>query len=283
MSCLFVWLLTDIFSADCISTTIALPSHCSPAKATNQYLWSSTSELCEGDAPATFTSILFVHTWHVTDSPVPQQMGPLCTGELLTNSRLNECESADATIATTVECCHCALRAKARRGALSESICSASSRPRISKGLRDRWSPYRFPHSVFLQTTLSLASVGSFLFFLLRQSFFPHLSPSTCTLPVSFLSSPHFTSFLSLAVSIFQTWHVRILAARLRVSEKGGEIKALSDPLCFHFPGFLRGTDSIAACRWGWQWHLKVPLPLDACLLCFSRIRIPQPTAAASL
>lgn len=87
-----------IFSADYISTTTALPSHCPTTKATNQYLWSSTSELCEGDAPATFTSILFVNNWHVTDSPVPQQMGPLCTGELLTNSGLNECESTDATL-----------------------------------------------------------------------------------------------------------------------------------------------------------------------------------------
>ena len=29
---------------------------------------------------------------------MPQQMGPLCTGELLTNSGLNECESTDATL-----------------------------------------------------------------------------------------------------------------------------------------------------------------------------------------
>lgn len=29
---------------------------------------------------------------------MPKQMGPLCTGELLTNSGLNECENADATL-----------------------------------------------------------------------------------------------------------------------------------------------------------------------------------------
>lgn len=103
------------------------------------------------------------------------------------------------------------------------------------------------------------------------QSVFSHLSSSTCTLAISFL---HLHFYFSRCL------YLSDLACAPYIGIGGGGGKALSDPLCFHFPRFLRGTDSIAACWWGWQWHLRVRLPLDACLLCFSRIPFPLTTAA---
>lgn len=135
-----------------------------------------------------------------------------------------------------------------------------------TEALKDRWPPYRFPRHIFSANTRSLplcrppSSLSS------QQSLFSHLAPSHfCAL----------TLFSSLPVSISQAGHVRLLSVRLPISGQEGR-EALSDPVCFHFPRFLWGTDSIAACCccccWGWHWHLKVALPLDACLLSSSGI-----------
>lgn len=94
-----------------------------------------------------------------------------------------------------------------------------------------------------LSTTVLLSvfyHIHSFLIFASAHAFFSSRFCSV-TLFVSFCSVFH-----TCAATLYQALHIR----------KRGK-KALSDPLCFHFPRFLGRTDSIAACWWGWQWHLR--------------------------
>lgn len=168
-----------------------------------------------------------------------------------------------------------------RKGELClNPICSASSHFHIRRGLKDRWSQYRFPHSIFPQTlsasSLSAAVLSFFFTIFLFSSLVLHLHSTRLVFfgPSLYFALAH---CLYLSVSACTT---TLCQAPYQYRREGE--KALSDPLCFHFPKFLRGTDSIGACWWGWQWHLKkvkVPLPLDACLLRSSRTPIPLTSA----
>lgn len=88
-------------------------------------------------------------------------------------------------------------------------------------------------------------------------------------------------TFISLTclLSLSFTLGIHDYSLYIRIEGRGvGKKRLFQIPLCYYFPGFLRGSDSIAACWWGWQWHLKIRLRLDASL--FSRIPIPLNTAA---
>lgn len=137
-------------------------------------------------------------------------------------------------IATTEKCCHCVLGGEAKQGALSESyllcVFPLSYQARLKKidGLR-----YRFPHTSAVNYSLAVffSHIHSFLIFASALAFFSCRFCSL-TLFVSFCSIFH-----TCAATLYQALHIR----------KRGK-KALSDPLCFHFPRFLGRTDSIAAC-----------------------------------
>lgn len=107
-----------------------------------------------------------------------------------------------------------------RKGELClNPICSASSHFHIRRGLKDRWSQYRFPHSIFPQTlsasSLSAAVLSFFFTIFLFSSLVLHLHSTRLVFLV-----PHFIS-LSLTVSIFQSRHVRLLSVRLPISIGG--------------------------------------------------------------
>lgn len=101
-------------------------------------------------------------------------------------------------ITTTVECCHCVLQVETQQGVLSESYLPLRLPSfYMRRGLKDRWSQYRFLHSIF-QQTLSASPLSAPSFFLFRNLSF--LISSTCTLPVFiFVPSLYFSRCLSLS------------------------------------------------------------------------------------
>lgn len=196
-----------------------------------------------------------------------------CTKEPSTYSGLSDCHQK-----TKLHCYNtgmqplCAWRKKHNRVLCLNPICCTSSHCHTRRGPKDRWSQYRFPPSMFRPTLAASKLFALFFFHFLNHS--PLISHPPVTLCPCHFFVPSFYFSFSPSLSL-RLWRVRLLSVRLTVYQ------ALSDPLCFHFPRFLRGTDSIAACWWGWQWHLKVPLPLDVCLLRFSRIPLPLSAALA--
>lgn len=131
---------------------------------------------------------------------MPQQMGTLYTEELLTNSGPNECQSTEARLPQQWNAAIVCSKAKRNRELCLNPICALPSHFHIRRGLKDRWSQYRFPHSIFRQA-LSASPRSAPAFLLFPQSFFSHHSSSTCTPPVSFLF-PHFIS-LSLSRCLY--------------------------------------------------------------------------------
>lgn len=99
--------------------------------------------------PSTFPSILFVHTWRITDPPMLQQMGTLYTLELSTNSGLNECRSTEATLTQQWNVAIVCSEGKYNRVLCLNPISSVSFHFYIRRGLKDQWSRYRFPRSIF--------------------------------------------------------------------------------------------------------------------------------------
>lgn len=135
-----------------------------------------------------------------------------------------------------------------REHCLNAICCCVSS----WRSLRYRRPPYRFPHT--LSASPSLCRLHSSLCFtMFHNLYFSHLSSSTCARPSHLIS----LSDLALTTNLCPAPYIRM------------GVGGLSD---FQIPSASISQDSITACWLGWQWHPKVPLPLDVCLLCFSRI-----------
>lgn len=81
------------------------------------------------------------------------------TEECLTNSRLNERQSAEATLPQQKNVAIVCMKARHD----GELCLNPSFHIYTSRGLKDRWSPYRFPHSIFRQT-LSASNLLAQLF-----------------------------------------------------------------------------------------------------------------------
>lgn len=128
-------------------------------------------------------------------------------------------------IATTEECCHCVLEGETQQGALSESYL-LSFHIYMRRGLKDRWSQYRFPHSIFRQTLSACNLLAQF--FLFHSLFFPPLSP------VFHLHSA-LSNFCSLTLCLSLSLSFRLgmyeYSPSHSVYQKRREKKALSDPL----------------------------------------------------
>lgn len=171
-----------------------LPSHSLPAKAKITRLL----PVSKSDAPSTFPSILFVHTWRITDSPMLQQMGTLYTLELSTNSGPNECRSTEATLTQQWNVAIVCSEAKRNRVLCLNPISSVSFHFYIRRGLKDQWSRYRFPRPIF-QLTLSASppsapSFRSFFTICIFSSLILHLHSCHIIFAPSLL-------FLSLSLS----------------------------------------------------------------------------------
>lgn len=163
-----------------------------------------------------------------------QQMGTLYGEELLTNSALNGCQSTEATLPQQWNVAIVCSKAKRNREFCLNPIRSVSSPFHFRRGLKDRWSQYRFPSTIFRQTLL------------FSQSLFCHLLSSTCTLPVSFQRVLSLSLNFSLSLSyrlgmyhyspsdhIYQNRrgkrHFQIPSASISQDSCGGLIQSLPD------------------------------------------------------
>lgn len=151
-------------------------------------------------------------------------------------------------IAATAECRHCAPeKSKRNREPRLNPICpcvfplSYRERPEKIDGPRIDFLP-----SVFRQTLSASPPPSAPSFFLpLAISLFSSLVPRLHSTRLHFCSP---TLFLSPPLSFRLGVCDYSPPGSVYQNGRGEKKKALSDPLCFHFPRFLRGTDSIAAC-----------------------------------
>lgn len=165
--------------------------------------------MSETDALFTLTSILFVHTSHITEPPMPQQMETLYTEEFCTDSLLNECRSTGDTLTRRRNAAIVRSRAN-RSGELCLNPISLMSRHfYIRRDLRDQWSfaidflTPSFGSQPSLRRLHPFPPLFANLYFF--TSLLLHLH--SCHLDFCTLT---FSSPASVAASISQTWHVCI-------------------------------------------------------------------------
>lgn len=145
-----------------------------------------------------------------------------------TNSGVNECQNAEATLPQQRNVTTVFLDVKCSRELCLNPICSVSFHFHTRQGLKRSM----VSDIDFLTRRCQLQSCCLFL----PHSFVSHLCFCSCILLLSFL----LLLYLSLSAQSFA------LVQALHIRKRGK--KALSDPLCFHFPRSLGRTDSIAAC-----------------------------------
>lgn len=146
-----------------------------------------------------------------------------------TNSGVNECQNAEATLPQQRNVTTVFLDVKRSRELCLNPICSVSFHFHTRQGLkRSMVSDIDFLTRQ-LSTTVLLSFFTTFILFS-SLLLLLHSSPLVFVLLL----------YLSLSAQSFA------LVQALHIRKRGK--KALSDPLCFHFSRFLGRTDSIAAC-----------------------------------